>query len=260
MSVYVASALAIVVVMLGTWLLSLVLRNASIVDIVWGLGFVVVGWVSFLTTDETGSRQTVLLVLVTIWGARLGAYLLWRNAGKGEDFRYVKMRKHWGPRFPIISLATVFTLQGVLMYLGSLPVQYGMTIDPDHAVGPIGYLGELLWAVGMFFEAVGDWQLARFKADPANAGKIMDRGLWRYTRHPNYFGDFAVWWGIWLVVIDAGLAGWWTVIGPVVMTVLLVRVSGKGLLERNLKRRRPGYDEYIARTSGFFPWPPKQTA
>ncbi len=252
------TALGVVALMLTTWVISLALTNASIVDLVWGFGFVLIGWIARFTADGVPARQNLLLVLVTVWGLRLTAYLTWRNAGKGEDFRYVKMRQYWGPsRFPIVSLATVFTLQGVLMWVVSLPVQLGQGDDEPTSLGLLAALGTILWAVGMFFETVGDWQLARFKASPGSAGRIMDQGLWSWTRHPNYFGDFCVWWGLGLVALETGWPGVIALVGPAVMSYLLLRVSGKALLERNLVKRRPGYEEYVARTSGFFPRPPR---
>ncbi len=250
------AALTIVVLMIATWLLSLILKNASIVDIVWGLGFVVVAWAVRLRVDDgLAARQNLLVAMTTVWGLRLATYLFWRNHGKGEDYRYRAMRKHWGPRFPIISLGTVFGLQGVLMFLVSLPVQLGQTrATPD--LGLLAWLGVALWLVGLFFETVGDAQLARFKKDPDNQGKVMNRGLWKYTRHPNYFGDACVWWGIALVAAET-TAGRWGLIGALVMTILLRRVSGVVLLEKSLSKRKEGYAEYVARTSPFFPRPPR---
>lgn len=250
------SAVAIAVVMVGTWILSVVIRNASIVDIVWGLGFVVVAWVSRAVGDGDEARQWLLTILTTVWGVRLGGYLFWRNSGHGEDFRYRSMRKRWGPRFPLISLVTVFALQGTLMWIVSLGVQIGQD-DPSPSVGPLAVIGVLVYAVGLFFEIVGDAQLTRFKADPNSAGKVMDRGLWRYTRHPNYFGDACVWWGLAIIAAESG-SGAWGLIGAAVMTFFLRRVSGVTLLERSLKKRREGYDQYIARTSPFVPRPPKR--
>ena len=175
--------------------------------------------------------------------------------GAPEDFRYQAMRRHWGARFPTISLVTVFLLQGVLMWVVSLPVQLGsIRSAPDPGV--LCALGVAIWLVGFGFETIGDAQLARFKADPASAGQVMDRGLWRYTRHPTYFGDACVWWGIALVAAETGL-GAVGIIGAVVMNVLLVRVSGVPMLERSMAKRRPGYPDYVARTSGFFPRPPR---
>ena len=250
------SAVAILALMLCTWVLSVVVRNASIVDIVWGLGFVLVAWVVRVSADGNDARQWLLTTMVSVWGLRLGGYLFWRNHGNGEDFRYRAMRKHYGPKFPIISLATVFGLQGVLMFVVSLPVQLGQA-DATPDVGPIAYAGVALWLVGLFFEVVGDAQLAKFKANPANSGTVMNTGLWRYTRHPNYFGDACIWWGIGIVAAETG-SGAWGLIGSLVMTVLLRRVSGVTLLEKSLVKRREGYNEYVARTSPFIPRPPKK--
>ncbi len=246
------------------WVVSLVVRDASIVDPVWGLAFVVIAWATFLRRPSPATEGfdlgPLVVVLVTIWGVRLSAYLAWRNLGKGEDYRYVRMRERFGPRFPIASLVVVFLLQALLAWIVSLPVQAAQ-VGADAASGaatpsfPLVAIGVALWAVGLFFETVGDLQLAAFKRDPANRGRVMDRGLWRYTRHPNYFGDFCVWWGLFLIAAATG--AWWTVVGPILMSILLIRVSGAGLLEKTIGQRRPGYDEYVRRTSGFFPRPPR---
>jgi steroid 5-alpha reductase family enzyme len=253
----VVAAIAIVALMVVTWVISVIVHNASIVDIVWGLGFVVVAWVVRIAIDQgDDARQWLLVALTTVWGLRLAIHLFVRNHGNGEDYRYRAMRKKFGDRFPIISLYSVFGLQGVLMFVVSLPVQLGQA-DPTPDIGVIAFIGIALWLVGMFFESVGDAQLARFKKDPANKGVVMDTGLWRYTRHPNYFGDACVWWGIGLVAAETG-SGAWGLIGSLVMTILLRRVSGVTLLERSLVKRRQGYTEYVARTSPFVPRPPKR--
>ena len=251
-----ASALAIITVMLTTWVISVMIKNASIVDIVWGLGFVVVAWTVRLTVDGDDARQNLLTLLVTLWGLRLALYLGKRNIGHGEDFRYVLMRRKHGARFPVVSLYTVFAFQGALMWVVSLPVQLGQA-DDGVPVGPLAVIGVLLWVVGFLFETVGDAQLARFKKDPANAGKVMDKGLWSLTRHPNYFGDAVQWWGIGIVAAEAGAAAI-GLIGPVVMTFLLTRVSGVPMLEHSMAKRRPGYEEYVRRTSAFIPRPPRK--
>ena len=250
------AALTIAILMIGTWVVSLVVKNASIVDIVWGIGFVCVAWAVRVRVDGLEVRQNLLVAMTTVWGLRLAIHLFVRNHGKGEDYRYRYMRKHWGPRFPLISLGTVFATQGVLMFLVSLPVQLGQT-ELTPKLGPVAWLGVALWAVGLFFESVGDAQLVRFKKDPANAGIVMDKGLWRYTRHPNYFGDACVWWGLALVAAETTV-GRWGLIGAVVMTTLLRRVSGVTLLEKSLVKRRAGYVEYVARTSPFVPRAPKK--
>jgi steroid 5-alpha reductase family enzyme len=250
-------AAAIAGLMLVTWIVSVRLANASIVDIVWGFGFVVVAWVSWLTVDGYRPRQHLLVALSTIWGLRLAGYLFWRNHGKGEDWRYAAMRKRHGPAFKWRSLLTVFALQGALMWLVSVPVQFGQAPDERGPFAVLAPVGVAVWLLGFVFETVGDYQLARFKADPTNKGRLLTTGLWRYTRHPNYFGDFAVWWGIYLVAAST-VPGIFTIVGPVAMTILLVRVSGVALLERSLQRRKPGYDEYVARTSSFLPRPPRK--
>lgn len=256
-SVLAASAAAICVLMLTMWLVSVKLHDASIVDIVWGFGFVVVAWVSRLVADGNVKRQNLLVVCTTLWGLRLAGYLYWRNHGKGEDFRYRAMRKKFGNRFPVVSLYSVFGLQGVLMFVVSLPLQLGQM--PSRKLGALAFVGVAFWLVGLVFESVGDWQLARFKADPASAGQVMDRGLWAWTRHPNYFGDCCVWIGLTLIAVDAGGVAWAGIVGGVAMAILLVRVSGVPMLEKTIGRRRPGYAEYVARTSSFIPRPPKRS-
>jgi len=249
-------AAAIAAVMVLTWLVSLIMRDASIVDIVWGLNFVVVATVAYAFGDGLPARSGLLLVLVGIWGLRLSGYLARRNLGHGEDFRYQAMRKKYGARFGLISLGVVFGLQGLLAWVVSLPVQLAATTDrPDH-LGLLAAVGVVVWAVGLTFEAVGDAQLARFKRDPTSKGQVMDQGLWRYTRHPNYFGDFCIWWGVFLVAAETTDARW-GVVGPLLMSFLLLRVSGVTLLEKTITTRRPGYADYAARTSAFFPRPPK---
>jgi steroid 5-alpha reductase family enzyme len=245
------------------WLVSLAARDASLVDIFWGPGFVLVAWAVLLWVgdhdlpDGGGARRWLLVSLVTVWGLRLGGYLARRNLGKGEDYRYVAMREKAGKRFWLVSLFKVFLLQGLLMWIVSLPVQAGQLPSTPDGLGPLAVAGAVVWGIGLFFEAVGDAQLARFKADPANKGKVMDQGLWRYTRHPNYFGDFMVWWGIYLVALE-GHGTWWSLAGPLLMSFLLLRVSGVALLEKTITTRRAGYEEYIRRTSAFFPRPPRR--
>lgn len=237
------------------WLISLPLRDASIVDPFWGTGFVVVAWTSLLLSPAQGWRPFLLAVLTTIWGLRLSLYLLWRNWGHAEDRRYVAMREHHGMSFWWISLFSVFALQAIILWFVSLPLQAAAVVDGNDQIGIIDVLGVVLWGIGVFFESVGDWQLARFKADPTNKGRVMDRGLWRFTRHPNYFGDTCVWWGLFLVACAAG--AWWTVLSPAVMTFFLMRISGVTLLEKTIVDRRPEYADYIKRTNALFPGPPR---
>jgi steroid 5-alpha reductase family enzyme len=239
--------------MTAIWLLSLVPHNASIVDVFWGLGFILLAAVYFALADGFPGRKVLIIGLVAVWGLRLSLYILWRNWGQGEDYRYRAFRKKAGDRFWWVSFFQVFLLQGVLLWLISAPILGAMFYHSPDTLTAVDLLGAMVWGIGFFFEAVGDWQLARFKADPANKGKVMDEGLWRYTRHPNYFGDAAVWWGCF--VIAAGTAsGLWTVFSPILMTVLLLRVSGVALLEKTQVQTKPQYRAYIARTSAFLPW------
>jgi steroid 5-alpha reductase family enzyme len=248
----------LLVLALLLWLVSVGIRNVSIIDIFWGPGFAIVAWVIAAQRGLTLSGgQWLLLVLVSVWALRLGAYLAWRNLGKGEDYRYAAMRSRIGPRFWWVSLLSVFGLQGALIFVISLPVQAALLCAVPGALGPLGALGLSLWSIGLAFEAIGDAQLARFKADPASAGKVMDQGLWRFTRHPNYFGDFMIWWGLFGLSWSLG-APWWSVVSPLLMSYLLTRVSGVPMLEAAMTHRRVGYDEYVRRTSAFFPRRPKR--
>ena len=239
-----------------TWLVSLAKKDVSIVDSLWSLMFIIAALSYAATVTEPGPRTALILALVCIWGVRLCAYITWRNWGEGEDRRYQEIRRNNSPNFAIKSLYIVFGLQGVLAWIISLPLL--AAISGQSALGVLDIVGVLLWLVGILFEAGGDYQLARFKADPANKGKVMDRGFWRYTRHPNYFGDFCVWWGFFLIALAAG--GWWSIVSPLIMSVLLLKVSGAALLEKDIHERRPAYKDYIERTNTFFPGPPRQTS
>jgi steroid 5-alpha reductase family enzyme len=251
-----ATALAIcAAAMSALWLVSLALRDASIVDVWWGPGFALIAVAAaWLGSGGDPGRRALATALVVLWGLRLGGYLAWRNTGRGEDPRYQAMRRRWGARFPLASLFTVFALQGALMWFVSLPVQ-AVHVSSGGPLGPLDAAGAALALVGLLFETLGDLQLARFRADPANRARVMDRGLWRYTRHPNYFGDACVWWGLYAIAAATPL-GIWTIASPIAMTFLLLRVSGVALLERSIGKRRPDYAEYAARTSAFVPWPP----
>jgi steroid 5-alpha reductase family enzyme len=239
--------------MITLWLISLRLKDASIVDIFWGVGFVLVAWATFAVTPRD-LRSLLLVAMTSIWGTRLAAYLAWRNHGKGEDARYRAMRDYRGESFWWFSLLSVFGLQGAVMWIVSLPVQVGLASASP--LGVLNGLGVAIWAIGFFFEAVGDYQLARFKMDPSTKGQVMDRGLWRYTRHPNYFGNALIWWGIFLV--SASTTNFWLVVSPILMTFLLLKVSGVALLERSLASRSTDYQDYIRRTNSFIPWFPSR--
>jgi steroid 5-alpha reductase family enzyme len=249
---------AIAGLMLIVWVSSLVLRDASLVDRFWGLGFVIAALAAFAATGGGDTRRYLVLAMVAIWGTRLSLYLTQRNWGQGEDYRYQAMRRHWGGKFPLVSLFTVFGLQGALMWFIALPIPLAMVSGEPARLTLLDNLGALVWLVGFAFESIGDAQLARFKADPANEGKVMDQGLWRYTRHPNYFGDALLWWGIYLACASTPY-GRWAILSPIVMTFLLMRVSGVPLLEKRMKKSRPSYEAYAEKTSAFIPWPPKET-
>ena len=255
LQVYGIAALCILGVMTLLWIVSLALRNSSIVDIFWGTGFVVANWVYFaLTPDGLLARKWLVSILVTVWGLRLSLYILWRNWSKPEDFRYQKWRQEHGDKWWWRSFFQVFVLQGALLLIISAPL-LAAQIYATPGLTSLDWLAVPVWVIGFFFEAMGDLHLARFKANPANKGKVMNQGVWRFTRHPNYFGDAAQWWGYYLIAASAG--GGWTILSPIIMTILLVRVSGVALLEKTLDQR-PGYKEYIETTSAFVPWFPRQ--
>jgi steroid 5-alpha reductase family enzyme len=234
-----------------TWIVSVAKRNVTIVDTLWPLLFVIAAAVYVGVQPEPSSRAWLVLALVTLWGLRLATYLAWRNSGHDEDRRYQAIRRRNEPNFALKSLWLIFGFQAALAWVISLPLA-GAAAGVA-SLGLLDGLGVVLFAVGLFFEAVGDLQLARFKSDPANAGRVMDRGLWRWTRHPNYFGDFCVWWGFYLLALGAG--AWWSIAGPLIMSFLLLRFSGVRLLERDIGERRPAYAEYVRRTNAFLPGP-----
>jgi steroid 5-alpha reductase family enzyme len=247
-------ALAILLIAaLCTWGLSLARRNAAIVDSLWPLMFVASACTYILGAGQAGPRALLVLGLVTVWALRLSIYITWRNWGHGEDRRYQAIRARNQPNFGLKSLYLIFFLQALLAWIISLPL-LGAVLSPG-PVGAVDFLGAAVWAVGFIFEAGGDWQLAVFKSQAANQGQVMDRGFWRYTRHPNYFGDFCIWWGFYLIALSAG--AWWSFVGPALMSVLLIRVSGVTLLEKDIGTRRPKYADYIRRTNAFFPGRPR---
>ncbi|MBM3342014.1 MAG: DUF1295 domain-containing protein [Betaproteobacteria bacterium] len=236
-----------------TWVLSVIKRDVSIVDSVWSmlilLGAVVYAWA--LPADAP--RTVLVMALAVVWALRLCAYITWRNWGEPEDRRYQDIRARNQPRFEWKTLYLVFGVQAVLAWVVSLSLLAALS-----SARPWGWLDTLGVAIilfGIVFETIGDFQLAAFKAEPQNRGRVMDRGLWRYTRHPNYFGEFCVWWGFYVIALSAG--GWWTVVSPLLMSILLLKVSGVTLLEKDIAERRPTYRDYIARTNAFFPWAPK---
>lgn len=255
-SILVLNSLVILSCVTALWLLSIYLKDVSIIDYFWGFGFVVIAWVTLSQAKPVHSTQYLLPVLVSVWGLRLVTYLGIRNWGEEEDKRYAEMRVKRGVSFWWKSFFIVFLLQGIVMWIVSLPLQYGVQL-----YNPINFLhilGISLWGVGLYFEAVGDAQLMSFKARPENQGKVLDSGLWRYTRHPNYFGDFAVWWGLYLVAIGNG-APLWVIIGPLLMSFFLTRISGVKMTEDSMTKSKPQYRDYIQKTNAFIPGPPKKT-
>ena len=256
-SLWLTAGLVILGLMTLLWLISLALKDSSIVDIFWGAGFVVTFWVTaFLARIDLTPRVLLLGIIVTLWGLRLSLHILSRNAGKGEDFRYAKWREEAGTSWWWRSFFKVFFLQGILMWIISIPLGATQTGNITRSLGCLDFSGAALWLVGFLFEAGGDWQLTRFRKDHANRGKLLTTGFWSVTRHPNYFGDAAQWWGFYLIAASAGAL--WAIISPILMTYLLLKVSGVALLEKTLKTAKPGYEKYIARTSAFIPWFPRK--
>jgi steroid 5-alpha reductase family enzyme len=252
---YLLLGLLILALMTLMWLISLPIKNSSIVDIFWGTGFVITAWSAFfITPDGPTVPKLLICTLATIWGFRLSVHIFIRNHGKPEDFRYQKWRQEAGRTWWFRSYFRVFLLQGVLMWIISIPLLAAQMAARD--LFWLDYIAAAIWLFGFYFEAAGDAQLARFRANPANKGKVLSSGVWKYTRHPNYFGDAAQWWGFYLIAAASG--GWWTIFSPVLMTLFLMRVSGVTLLEKTLSTEKPGYRDYMETTSEFIPWPPKR--
>jgi len=246
---------AVVALFTILWVASLILRNSSIVDMWWGPGILLIGLTYFLTTAGAQSRGRVIVALLALWAIRLAWHIGARNIGHGEDFRYAKWRRERGAAWWWFSYFKVFLLQSVIAWIVSLPLYYAIAPVAPVGLTPLDFAGIIVFAIGFLFEAIGDEQLRRFKADPSSKGKILDTGLWRYTRHPNYFGEALLWWGFGLFALATG--GYLGLVGPAIMTWLLIRVSGVSLLEETLKSSKPGYAEYIRRTSAFVPMPPR---
>lgn len=254
LSVALSGLAAVLLALTLLWMLSLRLRDASIIDSFWGPGFALATLVYYLVDGSRASRGTLVLLLVTTWAARLGYHLHRRNRRMGEDPRYVAMREKYGKRWELISLFRVFWLQGAIMWTVSAPLL--AAVLGRASLSALDVAGAAIFLVGLALESLADHQLTRFRADPANKGRVLESGLWRYSRHPNYFGDAVVWWGLYAVAAGAG--AYWTIFAPVIMTFLLLKVSGVPLLEKSLSQSRPGYAEYVRRTSAFVPWPPKK--
>jgi steroid 5-alpha reductase family enzyme len=250
------SGLAAIIAMAAvTWVASLVRRDVSVVDSLWSVFITSAGAVYAWQLPATGARPALMLALAVVWALRLTLYITWRNHGQPEDRRYQQIRARNQPHFEMKSLYLIFGLQALLAWIVSAPFLAGMR--GPNALNVLDLAGAALAAFGIVFEAVGDQQMARFKADAANKGQVMDRGVWRFTRHPNYFGECCVWWGLFAIALAAGGA-WWSVVSPLLVTFLLLKVSGVSLLEADIGERRPAYRDYIARTNAFFPGPPRR--
>ncbi|MXP15467.1 DUF1295 domain-containing protein [Altererythrobacter confluentis] len=260
------NAAILLALVLALWVISMTINDVSFIDAFWGAGMGVLAITSWMQLAGRGTLATLIMIMAAAWGFRLGIYLFRRWSHEGEDQRYERMlrKDREQGRFALAALTKVFLGQAVLLFMVCLPAQTGIIAAGAAGIGPwvqaplVG-AGLALYCVGIFFEWVGDWQLARFKADPANKGKVLDTGLWRYTRHPNYFGDACAWWGIWLVAAHTGNAAvMWSVIGPLFLTFTLTKWSGAALLEKGMKKTRPEYDSYKQRTSAFIPLPPRK--
>jgi steroid 5-alpha reductase family enzyme len=249
--------LAVMLILAGlTWLLSVIKRDVSIVDSVWSLMILAGAIVYAAGADAYHSRTALILSLLLIWALRLSIHLSWRNWGEPEDRRYRRIRERNSPHFALKSLVIIFVLQALIAWIISLPLWPALTLSS--ALSLIDMIAVALWLTGMAFESIADWQLARFKADPANQGKVMQHGLWRYSRHPNYFGEALIWWGFYLFAVAVG--AWWTLPAPLLMTWLLLKFSGVVMLEEDITERRPAYREYIATTHAFIPGPRKSSS
>jgi steroid 5-alpha reductase family enzyme len=249
------NALAVILaVAFGTWLVSLARRDAGVVDSMWSLFFLIGAVVYAALVPAVGVQGWLVLALVAAWAMRLSLHISLRNRGEPEDRRYQAIRANNQPHFWLKSLFIIFLLQGLLAWVIGLPVL--AAVSGQTSPGPLYYAGVALWGAGMFFEVVADWQLTRFRRSDRSSGQVLDSGLWRYSRHPNYFGEALLWWGFYLLAVSAGHA--WTIFAPVLMTVLLLRVSGVTLLEKDIGERRPAYREYVQQTNAFIPGPRKQ--
>ena len=236
------------------FIVAMIIKNNSIVDIGWGMGFVIVAVSTLVVNGNYNVRSILVTVMVTLWGGRLAWHIIKRNVGKPEDFRYAKWRHEWGKWFVVRSFLQVFMLQGFLMLVIASSVIF-INRSQGFSLGILDYLGLTVWLTGYYFEVLGDIQLREFLKKPENKGKIMKEGLWKYTRHPNYFGEATMWWGIFLIALSVG--GYLTVISPLTITILLLFVSGVPLLEKSMKDN-PDFQEYMKETNKFFPWFPKK--
>jgi len=255
-TIYVGVGLILLVATTLLWLISLLIRDSSIMDIFWGAGSVAAGWLyAFLPGPAWTPRQILILSLLTLWGVRLSLHILSRNLGKGEDFRYRAWRKEAGEKWWWRSYFQVFLLQGFLIWVISLSLMVALGDSAPTSFVPLDGLAVAMWTTGFIFEVVADSQLRRFREDPGNEGRVLNGGLWRYSRHPNYFGEAVIWWSFYAFAAASG--GWWALLSPLLMTFLLVRVSGVRMLEKSLMKTKPEYARYRASTNALVPWFPR---
>tara|TARA_R110001606_G_scaffold56209_2_gene136367 strand:- start:885 stop:1667 length:783 start_codon:yes stop_codon:yes gene_type:complete len=249
-------------IMLILWLISIRIRDVSFIDAFWAYGMAIMASASFMQTENPGTLAYIIWALTALWGVRLGTHLFLRWRKEGVDPRYKKIMVHAmekrGMGFAKAALLKAWVVQIPLLFIVCLPAQLGILLAGADSIGAVAIIGAVIASIGIAFETIGDMQLKAFRANPANKGKVLDSGLWKYTRHPNYFGDFCAWWGIWLVASQAGWPVWIAVVGPLFLSFTLMKWSGAPLLEKSLKKNRPDYVDYIQRTSGFFPMPPKK--
>lgn len=256
MSIYILALGAIMLVAALAWVVSVLIHDVSFVDSLWSLFFLLAALMFALDTGDLGLRAQIVMACVILWSVRLSLHITLRNWGEPEDHRYQAIRENNEPGFVVKSLYIVFGLQGLLAWIIVIPLL--PAIQSRAPVNALDFIALGLFAVGLFFEAVGDWQLSRFKASPRAAGQVLDSGLWRYTRHPNYFGEFCIWWAFWLFAVSAD--AWWTIYAPLLMSFLLLRVSGVAMLEKTIGDRRPAYAHYVRNTNAFFPGPKRARA
>jgi len=257
LNLYLMNLAVVLFFMCCVWPFSVIKKDVSIVDIFWGLGFVIIAWNTFVHTNGYLPRKLLVATLTTAWGLRLALHIYSRSLGKEEDPRYRALRAKIGEKYWIVSLFTVFGLQAVLLWIISLSVQVSQTYSNPKELVWTDFLGVTIWILGFTFEAVADHQLKRFKADSSNKGKVMERGLWAYSRHPNYFGESLVWWGMFIISLTE-FRNAWVIVSPALITFLLLKVSGVTLLEKTIVETRPKYKDYVQRTNAFFPWFPKK--
>lgn len=252
----------LVAIMLILWLISVRIRDVSFIDAFWAYGMAIMASASFMQSENPGSLAYIIWALTALWGIRLGTHLFLRWRKEGVDPRYRKIMgkaiEKQGMSFAKAALLKAWVMQIPLLFIVCLPAQLGILLAGADTLGPVAIVGTAIAVIGIAFETIGDMQLKAFRSNPDSKGKVLDSGLWKYTRHPNYFGDFCAWWGIWLVASQTGWPVWVAVVGPLFLSFTLMKWSGAPLLEKSLKQNRPDYVDYIERTSGFFPMPPKK--